>query len=45
MLKSGKILGLSEKEKKILFPNTSDFVESEIIKNAVLCPKDGTCII
>jgi hypothetical protein len=45
MLKSDKKFGLSESHKEIMFPNTSDLVESAIVKNAVLCPNDGTCII
>jgi hypothetical protein len=45
MLKSGKNFCLSEKDKEIIFPSSSEFVESAIVKNAIICPNDGTCII
>jgi hypothetical protein len=44
MLKSEKMWGI-DRQYYVLFNNTSDPVESAIIKDAVLCPDEATCFI
>jgi hypothetical protein len=45
MLKSEKQFGFSEWDGRVLFPNTSDPVDSAIVKNAVRCQQVHTCFI
>jgi hypothetical protein len=45
MLKSEKYFGLSQWNKRLFYTSTSDTVDSAIVKDAVFCADDKTCLI